>query len=64
MQKLLSLAIAKLKWPWLFILSLALFSIDLFIPDPVPFLDEVFMALVTAVLGSLRKKKPVEDDQK
>lgn len=33
-----------------------LFVLNLFIPDAVPFADEIIMGLVAALLASLRKK--------
>lgn len=66
MPNLLSLFIARLKLPWLFLLSAVLLVVNLIVPDPVPLLDEVLLALITAVLGSLRKPKktlpPAEGD--
>ena len=47
---------SKLRFPYLFFLTLALFIANLFIPDVVPFADELIMGLVAALFGSLRKK--------
>ena len=46
---------ARLRFPWLFGITAALFLLSLVIPDPVPFADEMLLALATAVLGSLRR---------
>lgn len=48
---------ARLRFPQLFLLTCALFLLDLAIPDAVPFADELLLGLVTALLGSVRKKK-------
>ena len=40
----------------LFILAAALLAIDLLIPDPIPFLDETLLAVLTYTLS--RWKKP------
>jgi hypothetical protein len=45
-----------LRFPYLFMLMAVLFVFNLFIPDVVPFADEIIMGLVAAVLASLRKK--------
>ena len=37
-----------------------LFVLNVFIPDVVPFADEIIMGLIAAVLARLRKK-PVEE---
>ncbi|MEZ5464618.1 MAG: DUF6116 family protein [Lysobacteraceae bacterium] len=56
----------RLRYPQLFALFAALFALDLFIPDPVPFFDEIMLALGTALLGSLKKrdrsKQPEDSD--
>jgi hypothetical protein len=44
-----------LRFPWLLGVTATLLVVDLLIPDTVPFLDELVLALATAVLASLRK---------
>jgi uncharacterized membrane protein YccC len=51
---------AGLRFPTLFGLVGALFVIDLLVPDLVPFIDEILLALATLLLGSLRKRRPAE----
>ncbi len=46
----------RLRFPQLFLVTAAVFGLDLLIPDVIPFLDEVLLGLVTALLGSLHKK--------
>lgn len=41
----------------LFVLAAALLVIDLLVPDPIPFLDETLLAVITYALS--RWKKPV-----
>jgi uncharacterized membrane protein YccC len=48
---------AGLRFPTLFGLVAALFVIDLLLPDLVPFIDEILLALGTLLLGSLRKRR-------
>jgi hypothetical protein len=48
---------ARLRFPWLFVLTLALFLFDLAVPDFIPFADEILLGLAALVLGSLRRKK-------
>ena len=38
-----------------------LFVLNLFIPDVVPFADEIIMGLVTAIMASLKKKPEAEE---
>ncbi len=46
-----------LKFPQLFVFALALFILDLLIPDLIPFFDEILLGLVTLLLGSLKSKE-------
>jgi hypothetical protein len=48
----------RLRFPHLFLLAAGLFLLDLFVPDFLPFADEIFLALLTVLLGSLRRKRP------
>jgi uncharacterized membrane protein YccC len=48
---------SRLRYPTLFKLVGVLFIINLFVPDPIPFIDEILLALGTVLLGSLRTRK-------
>ena len=50
----------RLKYPWVFAVLAVLFVMDLLIPDPIPFVDETMLALLTFLVGSwgARKKTP------
>ena len=41
----------RLRFPWLLLLTAALFGIDLAIPDFIPFIDEIVLGLATLVLS-------------
>ena len=47
----------KLRFPILLAITGSLFVFDMFIPDFLPFVDEILLGLVTVVLASLRKRK-------
>jgi hypothetical protein len=47
----------RLKFRQLFLLTAALFVIDLLIPDVIPFVDEFLLGLLTLLFGSWRKAK-------
>lgn len=47
---------SRLRFPQLFLLTAAVFFLDLIIPDVIPFADEVLLGLLTTMLGSVRKK--------
>jgi hypothetical protein len=55
---------AGLRYPTLFKLVAALFVVDLIVPDMVPFMDEIMLALGTLLLAGLRKRRepPLEPD--
>ena len=46
-----------LRFPGLFLLFAALFAIDLFVPDVVPFADELGLALLTLLFGLWRSRR-------
>jgi hypothetical protein len=58
-RRLLGFA-GRLRFPQLFIVTAALFLLDIITPDPIPFLDEILLGLGTLLLGSLRKRKSVD----
>jgi hypothetical protein len=57
-QDLLSRFIGRLRFPQLFIVAALLLGADLVVPDVIPFLDEALLALLTAMLGMLRRRDP------
>jgi hypothetical protein len=48
--------ISRLRFKNLFLLISVLFILDLLIPDMIPMLDEIILALLTILLGNLKKK--------
>lgn len=53
----------RLRFPQLFLATLALFLIDLVVPDLVPFADEILLGLTTMLLGSWKKAGPAREDK-
>ena len=47
---------SRLRFPYLLLLISMLLVCNLFIPDVIPFGDEIIMGLVTVLLASLKKK--------
>jgi hypothetical protein len=47
----------RIKYPWLFVVLAAFLLFDLVIPDPIPFLDEATLALLTVLAGSWRTRR-------
>jgi hypothetical protein len=53
---------SKLKYPQLLILLLVLFVIDLFVPDPIPFIDEVVLGLLAVLFGTWKNRKKMTEN--
>jgi Family of unknown function (DUF6116) len=54
-QSVLARFLAKLATPRLFLLAATLLGLDLLIPDFVPFVDEILLAILTLVFA---RRKP------
>lgn len=54
--------LSRLRYPQLFVLVAVLFVIDLFALDVVPFVDEILLAGLTLLLGSLRARRASPDE--
>ena len=57
--------LSRLRFPQLFAFAAALFVLDLFIPDLIPFVDEIFLGLMSAMLAAwkargIAKAQPAE----
>ena len=53
---------SRLKYPQLFFVTLALFIVDLIVPDLFPFVDEILLGLLTILLGSWAEDRPERND--
>jgi hypothetical protein len=52
---------SRLRFPTLFLVIAGLFVFDLFIPDFIPFLDEILLGLGTVLLASWKNRKTPAD---
>jgi hypothetical protein len=52
----------NLRFPWLMLIAVAAFLVNLFIPDAVPFLDEILLGVVAVILGRLKRKPRAPTD--
>ncbi len=52
----------RLRFPYLFALTAIMFVVNLFVPDAVPFADEILMGLLTVLLASIRKRRDPADE--
>jgi hypothetical protein len=48
--------LGRLRFPQLFAVAAGLFLLDLFIPDLIPFLDEIFLGLMSAMLAAWKTR--------
>jgi len=48
----------RLSYPRLFVLTALLFVVNLLIPDPLPFVDELLLGLVTLLLAGRKRQQP------
>ncbi|KAF1697751.1 DUF6116 family protein [Pseudoxanthomonas koreensis] len=46
-----------LRFPTLFKLTAALFAVNLLLPDPIPFVDELAFGLATLLLANWKRRK-------
>ena len=47
----------RLRYPWLFLILGGLFLVDLVIPDPIPLVDELMLAMLTFLAATLTSRK-------
>jgi hypothetical protein len=56
-QEIVGSLVGRLKYPWVFVLLAAVFVADTIIPDPIPFVDEIMLALLTFLVGTWRTRR-------
>ena len=61
-QELVGSLVGNLMYPWVFALLLVLFVADMLIPDPIPFADEIMLAILTFLVGTWRTRRKVSTD--
>ena len=55
---------SDLRFPQLFFLLLILFLVDLVIPDPIPFIDEIILGVLAVLFGMWKDRtKSIEEPQ-
>lgn len=53
----------KLRYATLFKVTAALFLVNVFVPDPIPFIDEILLGLATLLLANWKhRKNPIDYD--
>jgi hypothetical protein len=56
LKKRLITFLESLRFPWLLLVTLALFLVNVVVPDVIPFVDEILLALIAVVLARLKRK--------
>jgi hypothetical protein len=51
----------NLRFPGLFVLLGLIFFVDLAVPDFIPFVDEIVLAILTTIFGLWQAKRPPEE---
>ncbi len=65
LMRLLGRRLHRLRFPELFLLVLGLLVLTLLLPDPIPLLDELLLAALSALLGSwTRPREALSDSSK
>ena len=57
-KKRLMSFMSTLRFPWLLLVTLILFLVNVFVPDVIPFVDEILLGLIALVLARIKRKKP------
>lgn len=47
----------SLRFPVLLVITAAVFLVNVVVPDVIPFIDEIFLALMVALLSRLKRKR-------
>jgi len=57
MTPLLGRLLPRLRFPQLFVILAGLLVLDLLLPDPIPLVDELTLAVLTFLIGSWRTRR-------
>ncbi len=57
---LLGRLLPRMRYPYLFLILGGLFLVDLLIPDPIPLVDELLLAVLTFIAASFATRKDTE----
>jgi Family of unknown function (DUF6116) len=58
---LLGRLLPRLRFPQLFAILAGLLVLDLLLPDPIPLVDELTLAVLTFLVGSWRRREPQQE---
>ena len=49
--------LGRLRFPWVFAIFAGLLMLDLVVVDPIPWLDEIMLAVLTTMFGMIKKRR-------
>lgn len=52
------------RFPTLMLIAAAIFVVNLFVPDPLPFADEILMLIATIFIGSFRERRRTREAER
>jgi hypothetical protein len=53
-----------MRYPYLFLIFAAFFLIDLVLPDPIPLVDEIMLAILTFIAATFSARKDTDSEPK
>ena len=53
----------RLRFPYLFLITLVLLALDVLIPDMLPFVDEIGLGLITLLLAMWKRRRRERSDE-
>jgi hypothetical protein len=57
MTTLVTRILPRMRYPYLFLILGALFLVDLVVPDPIPLVDEVLLAVLTFIAATFTTRR-------
>lgn len=55
--------LSRLRFPYLFVVTAVVFVVDFFVPDVIPFVDEIMLGFAAALLGLWRARRRKDGDE-
>jgi hypothetical protein len=62
LSTLVNRLLPRLRYPYLFLILGALFLVDLVVPDPIPLVDEILLAVLTFVAATFTTRKDTDPE--
>jgi hypothetical protein len=59
---LVNRVLPRMRYPYLFLVLGALFLVDLVVPDPIPLVDEILLAVLTFIAASFTTRREEDSE--